>query len=185
MRTLTELGVEVRPDMSYEELFKASEALAAQRQTVGFKADESGIYIESRIIKAALKENVNILYAGERWGDTRKGPKSFTAERVFINPERIYLQRAEADGVELFIGHTTGPKGPQSNLTYYEYATRPIVAFDVMVTRDALPLEYWPELWVQAQENGLGALRSQGFGRFDILAWDVVKAQPKRVKKAA
>ena len=41
--------------------------------------------------EAALKESVHILYAGDRWGKTKKGPKSFVAERVFLEGDRIYL----------------------------------------------------------------------------------------------
>ena len=171
LRTLVELGADVRPDMSFEELEKASEALAVERQTNGFKVDEGGIYLESRAVKAMLKESINILYAGDRWGRTKKGPKSFFAERVFINPDRIRLDRSKPDGVALFIGHVSGPKGPQSTLTYHEYVERAAIEFDVLVMKDEVKGEHWPEVWVHAQENGLGALRSQGFGRFDIEDW--------------
>lgn len=175
LRTLLELGADVTPDMSFEELEVASEGLAASKQTNGFKQDENGLYLESRTIKAMLKECCNILYAGDRWGKTKKGPRSFLAERVFVNPDKVRLGVMEPDGVDLFIGHTSGPKGPQSNLTYYEYVQRAEIEFEVMVLQDAIEHEHWPELWLAAQENGLGALRSQGFGRFDIEAWDVVK----------
>lgn len=173
LRTLLEIGADVTPDMSYEQLEAASERLAASKQTNGFKQDEHGLYLESRTIKAMLKECCNILYAGDRWGKTKKGPRSFLAERVFVNPDKVRLGVMEPDGVDLFIGHTSGPKGPQSNLTYYEYVQRAEIVFDVMVLQDAIEHEHWPELWLAAQENGLGALRSQGFGRFDIEAWDV------------
>lgn len=171
LRTLLELGADVTPDMTFEELERASEALAAQRQTNGFKIDDQGVYVESRAVKAMLKESINILYAGDRWGKTKKGPKSFFAERVFISPDRIHLGRMEPDGVDLFIGHVSGPKGPQSTLTYHEYAERASIEFDVMVLRDEVKAEHWPEVWLHCQENGLGALRSQGFGRFDVEAW--------------
>lgn len=171
LRTLIELGAEVRPDMSYAELEEASKHLAASKQTNGFKRDEVGLYIEGRTVKALVKENINILFAGERWLATKKGPRSVVAERVFVNPDRIYLGVSEPSGVDLFIGHTSGPKGPQSNLTYYEYVERPVITFEVMVAQDALSLDQWAQMWVLAQENGLGALRSQGFGRFDIERW--------------
>lgn len=181
LRTLLEIGADVTPDMGYDELVAASEALAASQGTNGFKQDENGLYIESRTIKAMLKEVTNILYAGDRWGKTKKGPRSFLAERVFVNPDRVYLGVDQPSGVELFIGHTSGPKGPQSNLTYVEYVTSPRLEFDVMVTEDAIDHDHWPEIWVQAQEIGLGALRSQGFGRFDIEVWEpVVAAKPLR-----
>lgn len=172
LRTLSELGADVRPGMTYDELVAASEQLATSKQTNGFKVGECGLYIESRQIKSMLKESTNILFAGDRWGKTKKGPKSFVAERVFVNPDKLFLGTKEPTGVDLFIGHTSGPRGPQSNLTYYEYVTEPEIEFTVMVAEDAIPQENWAQIWVHAQENGLGALRSQGFGRFDIMQWD-------------
>ena len=179
LRTLRELGADVSDDDDYEALVKASEALAVEKQTNGFKTNEQGLYIESRQIKAMLKECVNILYAGQKWGKVKtdeqsyngKGPKSFVAERIFVNPSTISLGVNDPGGVELFIGHVTGPQGPRSTMTYVEYVDQPRIEFDVLVTRDSIEDKKWAEIWVHAQENGLGALRSQDFGRFDIIEW--------------
>lgn len=176
LRTLVELGADVRPDMSYEEIARASEHLASEKQTNGFKVDVNGPYLESRTVKACLKENTNILFASERWGATKKGPKAYVAERIFIKPDHLSFGVSAVNGVDLFIGHVSGPQGRQSNLTYYEYVTNAVLEFDVLVTEDAIKHDQWMRLWVQAQENGLGALRSQGFGRFDIEMWE---RQPK------
>lgn len=193
--TLLDLGVEnVTPDMTIEQLEKAAEKFAGSRQTNGFKIDPIiGLYLESRTIKAAIKENINILYAGETWlkrpagaveGAYRgKGPRSAVAERVFVDPDKIALGRQEPDGVDLFIGHTNGPKGPQSNLTYYEYVQHATVQFEIKVTRDFMTMNQWAECWVQMQENGSGALRSQGFGRFDVDAFDKVPAASRNGKR--
>lgn len=175
LRTLLELGAEVSSEMSYEELVKASDHLAASRQTNGFKRDESGLFVDSRTLKALLKEVTNILYAGDRWGKTKKGPRAFLAERVFPVEDRIYLGRNEPDGVDLFIGHVTGPQGPRSNLTYYEYVTGAAVSFHLKVLRASDDIDTaWPEIWELAGENGWGALRSQGFGRFDVVDFEPV-----------
>src|ERR1041385_7686025 len=48
----------------------------------------------------------------------RKGPKNFTAERVFISPQRISFGVKEPDGVELLMVHATTPQGPRSSLSY-------------------------------------------------------------------
>lgn len=178
-RTLEDLGAELPAEPTVEDLIAASESLADVKQTNGFKRDDEGIYIESRQVKAMLKEVTNILFAGDRWGKTRKGPKNFLAERVFVSPDHIHLDRPEADGVELFIGHVSGPSGPNSTVTYYQYAQQPVVTFDVLVTKDAEKEIDWPILWVHAQENGIGALRSQGHGRFDITGWEKVSAKSK------
>lgn len=152
------------------------------------------------------KECVNILFAGNRWGPTKKGPKSFTAERVFPWPDRIYLgnrpkgmldtqddevaakfaksngnghgtglampERNGADGRLLFTGHTTGPKGPVSTLTYYQYVERVRLDFDLLVCDDSIEPEHWQEILEHAQDNGLGTLRSQGHGRFTVVQFE-------------
>lgn len=180
LRTLVEIGADVTPDMSFEALETASEKLAAVRQTNGFKLGVNGLYLEQRAVKAMLKESVNVLFAGDRWGPTRKGPKSFFAERVFVGPEKIWLGKSEPDGVELFIGHVSGPQGPRSTITYHEYVEEPVLQFRVMVLRDEISEKHWPDVWNHAEENGLGALRSQGFGQFDVEQWDVVDAKAAR-----
>lgn len=172
IRTLRELGADVDEGASYEDIQRAATQIASDQKTVGFKRNADGLYLEGRIVKAMLKEVTNIKYAGDRWGVTKKGPRSYVAERVFVEPDQIPLGVAEPSGIELFIGHTSGPRGPQSNLTYYEYVTRPAIEFDVLVLDDCVQADHWAELWRVAQRNGLGALRSQGFGTFDIEAWD-------------
>lgn len=183
MRTLLELGYDVRPDMTYEEMVEASKEVAGSKLTNGFKNDAIlGLYIEGRQIKAALKESVNIHFAGERWGRTKKGPKSYAAERVFVLEDRIALALPEPSGIELFVGHVTGPQGARSTLTYFEYAYRPRITFtlqEAKVVADkgsppSLTRQQWATTWVSMQEQGIGALRSQGHGRFDVEAFDEI-----------
>lgn len=172
LRTVQELGADVPADASYEDLDAALTQIAGEKGTNGFKRDEAGIYIEGRQLKSMLRECVSILFSGEKRGRTKKSARSFFNERVFVNPDRVHLGLAEPSGIDLFIGHTTGPRGPQSNLTYIEYAERPLIAFEIMVLHDEVEAGDWPEIWNLAEENGLGALRSQGFGRFDLTRFD-------------
>lgn len=186
-RHMVEMGT-WRPDMSAEEIEEASRAVAQTRETTGFKQDEHGLYIEQRQVKAALKESTNILFSGERWGATRrtnakgesvaayqgKAPRAFLAERVFVSPEHISLGTFEPDGVELMIGHIVGPQGPRSTLGYHQYVLRAQLTFDVLVMRNCIEDEHWYEIWTHAEENGLGALRSQGYGKFDLESFDRV-----------
>lgn len=171
MRTLTELGVEVQENMTDEALEEAIAQVADRMDTCGFKKNSAGLYIEARQIKAAIKESVNILYAGEKWGKTKKGPKNFTAERVFVSPDHVLLGVDEPVGVHLNIGHITGPKGPQATLGYHEYVEQAEATFRVKVLRDEIESEWWASIWSHAEENGLGAVRSQGYGTFDVIAW--------------
>lgn len=165
---------ELDADEMYNIIDRASEEQAALKSTNGFKIDDGGLYIEDRQIKAMLKESTNILFAGERWGKTKKGPKSFVAERVFVRPGRIHLGCEEPDGVELVVGHVTDKLGKRSTLGYHEYVERPVIEFDLEVLRDELSYEQWGQLFLHAQSSGLGALRSQSYGRFEVTKFERV-----------
>lgn len=193
LQTLRELGLEDAvfegDDVRFDTLAAASEAIAKKSNMCMFKRDMDGLYIEERQVKAMLKEAVAVLFPGStqgkdseremngtskvhRWGQTSKGPRSATAEWVFVSPGRIHLGVTEPTGVDLSIGHIKDRDGTRSTLDYYEYVEQPVITFDVMVLLDRVPLERWPQIWRYAQENGLGAKRSQGFGRFDIEGWE-------------
>ena len=103
LRTLVELGVDVDASMSFEQLEMASEAVAARKQTTGFKIGERGLYLEARQVKAMLKESTNIVFGGERFGPTRKTAKPYLAERVFVEPDQLWLGVREQAGVEMTI----------------------------------------------------------------------------------
>jgi hypothetical protein len=184
-RTLLELDpdlAEQAKGMTPFELMKlASEKLAASQTTVGFKKDRpNGLFIESRQVKAGLKEAINIQLAGKMLGASGryqgKGAKNWLAERVFVGPERIYLGKPEFDGLELFVGHVSGPQGPRSTLTYYQYCTRPTISFLCATLQNEIIDTHWPAIWLTFQSNGLGALRSQDAGRFTVTGWE--KAEP-------
>lgn len=177
LQTLRELGIEeeVFQDEAMEQiefatLSQASEVIAKKSNTTMFKRDEHGLYLEARAVKAMLKEAVNILFAGDKW--RRKGPMRATAEWVYIKPDRIPLGVQAADGIDLAIGHIVGREGPRSILDYYEYVEQATLEFDVSVLQDRIESKFWPAIWRVAQEGGLGAKRSQGFGQFDVIAWD-------------
>lgn len=183
-RTLREMGVEVNEGMTLDEMEKLATSVAGQKQTNGFKHDEQGLYIEARQVKAAIKESVSILfpYAIEKWGVAQargakggKTPWKFAAEAVFVNPDHIHLDRTKPDGEAMMMIHTDGPQGPVNSLAYHEYVEKARIAFDVLVTRDAIEHEKWPEIWLQAEQIGLGACRSQSAGQFDVVAWDEAK----------
>lgn len=189
VRTLIELGAELKPDETDPQvILDAAVANATDLKTVRFKRDDNGLYVESRQVKAAFKESANCLWAGDQdWGKTRKGAKNFIAEHLFIKEERIYLGVTEPSAVELHIAHVKGPKGPQSSLNYVEVVTHPLVSFTVQV--DALAegelskatnkltkesISRWSQIWQHMQENGLGAMRAQDYGKFDVVKWEKV-----------
>lgn len=167
-------GLEINTDgmTTIEQLKEAARIHATEQHANTFYRDEHGMYISGYQIKASIKENVNILYAGDRWGKTNKGPKGFVAERVFVDEDRIYLGRYKPDGMQLQVGHVNGPRGPRSILTYYDYVLQPEVTFTVFSLRDEVTQQQWKEIFLAAQRNGIGAVRSMGFGQFRVTGFE-------------
>ena len=144
----------------------------------GFEVDEEGLYIGSYQVKAAFRESCNIIFGGERWGKTKKSAKGYLAERLFVDPERIYLGREEPDGVLIKTGTVSGMQGKRSIMTQAEFCTQPKLTFNVRLARDSKELiDAIPQLWVSMQDQGIGAMRSSGHGTFDLVGW-------KRARKA-
>jgi hypothetical protein len=135
-RYLRELG-EAERELTDEEILEAATRKAEASLNV-FRRDKHGLYIPAHSIKSALKESINIVYAGERFGPTSKGGVSFLAERVFIEPDRLYLGRHEADGIDTVHGNVSGMQGPRSIVTTHEYVIQPQISFimKVMTTAD-------------------------------------------------
>jgi hypothetical protein len=166
--------------------------VADQKHMCVFKRDVNGqIYIESRQLKANIREATNILFAttksAERFGATKKSPKSFVAERVFVRDRIIHLcdrdpvtgaltPRTKPSRVHTFTGHVSGPQGDRSALTNYEVCHQPWISFIVAVTINPNSGEVDQDIdesrilriLAQSEELGLGALRSQGSGTFTV-----------------
>lgn len=176
IQTLREQEVEVNEAMSMEELRRAAGGVA-DLKTNGFKRHEGSLVFEARQIKAGIKEATNILYAGDRWGRTRKGPKSFVSERVFIEPLMIPILHADGtpytdpDAVQTRVGHVSGRGGKQAFLQQEEVVYQPQLTFTVEVVHDEIEPEQWAQIWVLMEKNGLGAARSQGYGQFRVTEW--------------
>lgn len=147
---------------------EALEQVDALKHLNGFKRTGAGeLYIEGRQVKAMIKEAANIRWAKERWGVTRKGTRSFFAEHVFVPETVIGLGVSEPSGVSQRFVHTWRGSGIQ----YEEYVADAKVAFTV-VTDHEFTDKQWAELWVTAEQNGLGATRSQSYGVFDVTRWE-------------
>lgn len=174
-RTLIELGVELPEAATFEQMVDASAAFAEEHHTNGFKVNGDGPYIESRQVKACIKESTAICfpYPANKWGPTKKASKGYISEVVTVEPAEISLGKPEPDGIHLWIGHPKGPQGRTSNLTYVEYSERPTLAFEIEVYEDAITWDQWAEIWTQAERQGIGALRSQGFGTFKCVAFEL------------
>lgn len=142
----------------------------------GFKRDkERGgeLYIEGRQLKAAIKEAACVARSvgklPDRWGLTRKGIESFVAEHVFVVEDRLHLGVTEPTGIMQRFVHTFRGTGIQ----YEEYVEDAKVNFTVESDHD-FKAEAWAQLWLTGERQGIGASRSQGFGRYEVVRWESV-----------
>lgn len=174
--TLIDLGAELPEDPTLDEIKAATKHFVAENHANTFRRDANGLFLAEYQIKAGLKENVAILFPynnkANRMGPTSKAARSFWAERVFVDEPRIYLGRTHPDGTHLQVGHVTGPKGARSTLTYYDFCEQPSVTFTLSSMQDMVKPEMWRDVLMGMQRNGIGAIRSLGFGQFKVTAFD-------------
>ena len=173
-------------DKQAEEL--AAEAVEAMKEQLtdaswnGFKQDaEHGLYIEPRQVKAMLRE----CFTMQRVFVKKKGSKQIHQHGLEIkgleHPSRIYLGRAEADGDDEGPIHVMTAQGPRSALKRVDYVEGATLTFELWrfktvatekrhISHDALVAAL-----TLAQENGLGADRSQGRGKFDVTKFETIE----------
>lgn len=161
--TMTERGI------SADEAAKEVDSL---KHLNGFKRDNQGLYIEGRQLKAALKEAASVAVAsgklnGRGWGKTNKGLLSFMAEHVFVVEDRLHLGVTEPTGIAQRFVHTWRGTGIQ----YEEYVEDAKINFTVKADHEFSEQE-WAMIWLTGEQQGVGASRSQGFGRYEVTRWD-------------
>lgn len=151
----------------------------------GFRRDPAnGIFIEGRQIKAMLKEACSIAVASGKmqqrgWGKTNKGLLSFVAEHVFVPDTRVFLNIEDEGGNLVSVKEPTGINQKfvhtfrGAGIQYEEYVEGAHLEFVVMSDFN-FTREDWGMMWLTAEQEGLGASRSQGYGRFKIQGWDLL-----------
>lgn len=146
----------------------------------GFSRDEHGLFVHGYQVKACLKEAASVaVNEGKIRLDGWAGPgvnknyaktlKNWLPEHVFVVEDRIPLGRDEPDDVVQSFPENKRMK--MRGIQYNEYVTDAKVVFTVITDHDFADVE-WAMLWLTAEQQGLGAMRSQGFGRFEVTRWE-------------
>lgn len=144
------------------------------------------LHIEGRHLKAALKEAISVAAAVGKidlkgWGLTRKWINAFAAEHLFIVEDRLPLFLYNENGdlepvteptdvVQRFVKNKMGQVG----ISYEEYIDEAVVHFTLTSDHD-FNNEFYGMVWTTGEQQGLGASRSQGFGRYKVTRWEKVK----------
>lgn len=141
----------------------------------GFRRDDQGLYIEGRQAKAAIKEAASVAGASgklplKKWGLTGKGLLGYISEHVFVLEDRLHLGVNEPTGIVQRFVHTWRGSGIQ----YEEYVEKAEITMTVVTDHD-FTAEQWAMLWLTGEQQGIGASRSQGFGRYEVTSWERLK----------
>lgn len=157
---------------------EAAEIVTKTKTVNGFKRDDTGLYYEGRQLKAALKEAANVAAnAGNLpamgWGkptnaNYKKGIKAWFPEHVFVVENRLPLGVTEPSGIMQRFIHIRDRTGISYD-EYVEPGTK--ISFTIESDYD-FPEKQWAAIWLTAERLGLGACRSQGFGRFEVVEWE-------------
>lgn len=164
-QTMTELGVDMET---------AAGEVAKTAKLNGFKRDAAGLYIEGRQLKACIKEATSVAVAAgklpkSKWGETNKGALGFVAEHVCVVEDRLPLGRVVEDGIQQRFVSTWRGTGIQNE----EYVEDVKLDFTIK-TDHKFSDEHWAMIWLTAEQQGIGATRSQGYGRFTVTRWETL-----------
>jgi hypothetical protein len=87
-------------------------------------------------------------------------------------PDSFIIPVEAESFVEQVQASTNGPQGRRSAIQYEEFVTDAVVDFTVISDFD-IPEEQWAAIWLTGEQNGVGASRSQGFGRYVVTGWEL------------
>lgn len=183
---------------------EAVDYVEGQLTVNGFKRDhdrDGQLYIESRQLKAAVKEAVSVAIAAGKleqrgWGVTKKFLGGFLAEHVFFAEKRLYLSKAVLDEDGEWTGDFTPVVKPDGiaeqfvhthhgdSIKNEEYVDEAVFGFTALADFE-FTAEEWGALWVVGQHQGVGASRSQGNGTYSVTKWERIDTGFTKVKKRA
>jgi hypothetical protein len=150
----------------------------------GFPEDpKHGLFIPCRNIKACLKQSAQLLGIYKK----QRGSKQIMAEGMEVKAnefngrtDRVYLGKKAPDGTDESAIHVMTAQGPRTALRRMDYVTQPEISFEIWVLKTAtqetrhIGEEQLVEILTHAQENGLGASRSQGEGKFEVVEFQKI-----------
>jgi hypothetical protein len=167
--TMAKLGISVE---------EATEKVNANRHLNSFYREidgqKRGLYVEGRQIKAMLKEAVSVAVAAGKltprgWGTTNKGILSFVAEHVVVDDTVVFLGVQEPTATVQRFVHTFRGNGIQ----YEDVVDNAVLNFTVLTDWE-FDERTWAMIFLTGEEQGIGASRSQSFGRFRVTRFDRV-----------
>jgi len=160
------------PELAEQVAGEVEATTEVERGYATFKRDENGLYYEARCVRAHIKDCANQLQG--LLGI--KALKAKVANRVYVEPARIYLEKTEPDGSETRIIHAMTMKGPRSSLKTIDYVDKPILKFNLKVLDDdVIDRDILEAIFEYGSEHGMGQERSQDWGKYELVKLEEVK----------
>lgn len=142
----------------------------------GFLCDEEkGLYIRALQVKAMLRECGSVLLFFKK----KRGSKQIVQHGFEVKApdggDKLFLGRDKPDGHTEGPIHVMTPQGPRTALKRVDYVEGVTIKFEVWILKTSpqesrhLGEKDLLEMLKLAQENGLGADRSQGSGKLDVV----------------
>jgi len=174
LKKRTKDGEEITPIPELAE--QVAEEVGASEQVergyATFKRDDKGLYYEARCVRAHIKDCANQLQ--EFLGI--KALKSKVANRVYVEPAKIYLDKLHPDGSEVRIVHAMTMKGPRSSLKTIDYVDKPVLKFQLKVLDDGvIDEEILKAIFEYGGEHGMGQERNQDWGKYELVRLEEIK----------
>ena len=179
-RNLAEKVTDEELEAEVEKTYAEAYADAEEATTQTFKADDAGLYIEGRQVKAMIREAASRLGYNRPVKGQRPSLRQDLHEALHVDDDKIYLQRndeflTEPDGYEVRPIHVMGPQGPRSAIKRSAYAEQVECQFTVRILNMVkLGEEELRNILAFAQDLGLGADRSQGHGKFEVIEFEAL-----------
>ena len=161
-----------------KEALEAQSEEEAEGMWTGFPCDERGLFIWTRQIKAMLRESATLLGITKKKRGSRQIIQHGFEVRGPDHDSRVYLGVTEPTGSHEGPIHVMTPKGPRTALKRQDYVESPTLSFAVWILKTApqetrhLGEKDLVRMLTHCQENGIGASRSQGHGKFDVTEFD-------------
>jgi hypothetical protein len=142
-----------------------------ERGYATFKQDDNGLYYEARCVRAHIKDCANQLQGILGI----KALKAKVANRVYVEPAKIYLGKSEPDGSEVRIIHAMTMKGPRSSLKTIDYVTDAKLNFTLRVLEDGvIDRDILEAIFEYGGTHGMGQERSQDWGKYELVKLEEV-----------
>ena len=168
-----------------------------------FRRDKEGaffpnaLYLKNHMLKAMIKQSASL----QKLTTAKRGSKQTLAEALtlfgkvtlnedgemveYLTNEKVFMQplRFDADGVEEFTGHISGPQGTRSIIKNSEFVKGCVVQFEYQVldvrlgdhanAKDLTPQNLY-EIIEHGQWVGIGSNRSFDSGQFKVIQFEEI-----------